>query len=172
MHLFRSMRPPLYNLCLVPSSESANGSTAELWKRVLFTHWKLPFSTVILCLCLYPCVYICPSAPPSPPLPTLALSLSLLRFLSLSLSDAYTNNEVVYIWTKGDEDSVVVAKDGSRLNQYDLLGHDIGKESMSSSTGTLTTYLPLFIVTCSSSTSSIMPYDQGIDTETTPEQRL
>ncbi|XP_064827930.1 gamma-aminobutyric acid receptor subunit alpha-3 isoform X4 [Oncorhynchus masou masou] len=50
-------------------------------------------------------------------------------------SYAYTNNEVVYLWTKGDEGSVVVADDGSRLNQYDLLGHVIGKESMISSTG-------------------------------------
>lgn len=49
--------------------------------------------------------------------------------------DAYTNNEVVYIWTKGDERSVAVAEDGSRLNQYDLLGHVIGKETISSSTG-------------------------------------
>ncbi|XP_036823405.1 gamma-aminobutyric acid receptor subunit alpha-3 isoform X4 [Oncorhynchus mykiss] len=53
-------------------------------------------------------------------------------------SYAYTNNEVVYLWTKGDEGSVVVADDGSRLNQYDLLGHVIGKESMISSTGVTT----------------------------------
>ncbi|KAL0994133.1 hypothetical protein UPYG_G00118130 [Umbra pygmaea] len=61
-------------------------------------------------------------------------------------SYAYTNNEVIYLWTKGDEDSVVVAEDGSRLNQYDLLGHVIGKESMSSSTGeyvVMTTYFHL-----------------------------
>lgn len=54
----------------------------------------------------------------------------------LCLSDAYTNNEVVYIWTADDEKSVSVAPDGSRLNQYDLLGHVIGKETISSSTGT------------------------------------
>lgn len=30
-----------------------------------------------------------------------------------------------------------MAEDGSRLNQYDLLGHVIGKETISSSTGTL-----------------------------------
>ncbi|XP_062868304.1 gamma-aminobutyric acid receptor subunit alpha-3-like [Trichomycterus rosablanca] len=49
-------------------------------------------------------------------------------------SYAYTNNEVVYIWT-ADDMSVAVAPDGSRLNQYDLLGHVIGKETISSSTG-------------------------------------
>lgn len=49
--------------------------------------------------------------------------------------DAYTNNEVIYLWTQGDERSVAVAEDGSRLNQYDLLGHVIGKETISSSTG-------------------------------------
>ncbi|MEQ2300686.1 hypothetical protein AMECASPLE_028297, partial [Ameca splendens] len=47
---------------------------------------------------------------------------------------AYTNNEVIYLWTQGDERSVSVAEDGSRLNQYDLLGHVIGKETISSST--------------------------------------
>ena len=50
--------------------------------------------------------------------------------------DAYTNNEVIYLWTQGDERSVAVAEDGSRLNQYDLLGHVTGKETISSSTGT------------------------------------
>lgn len=52
----------------------------------------------------------------------------------VSFIDAYTNNEVVYIWT-ADDMSVAVAPDGSRLNQYDLLGHVIGKETISSSTG-------------------------------------
>ncbi|XP_027010132.1 gamma-aminobutyric acid receptor subunit alpha-3-like isoform X2 [Tachysurus fulvidraco] len=50
-------------------------------------------------------------------------------------SYAYTNNEVVYIWTADDDRSVSVAPDGSRLNQYDLLGHVIGKETIKSSTG-------------------------------------
>ncbi|CAL1573799.1 unnamed protein product [Knipowitschia caucasica] len=50
-------------------------------------------------------------------------------------SYAYTNNEVIYHWTQGDERSLAVAEDGSRLNQYDLLGHVIGKETISSSTG-------------------------------------
>ncbi|TKS83552.1 Gamma-aminobutyric acid receptor subunit alpha-3 GABA(A) receptor subunit alpha-3 [Collichthys lucidus] len=53
-------------------------------------------------------------------------------------SYAYTNNEVIYLWTQGDERSVSVAEDGSRLNQYDLLGHVIGKETISSSTGVTT----------------------------------
>ncbi|XP_046876849.1 gamma-aminobutyric acid receptor subunit alpha-3-like [Hypomesus transpacificus] len=60
--------------------------------------------------------------------------------------DAYTNNEVIYLWTQGDEKSVAVAEDGSRLNQYDLLGHVIGKETISSSTGeyvVMTTYFHL-----------------------------
>ncbi|KAF3841348.1 hypothetical protein F7725_007210 [Dissostichus mawsoni] len=42
--------------------------------------------------------------------------------------------------------SVAVAEDGSRLNQYDLLGHVIGKETISSSTGeyvVMTTYFHL-----------------------------
>lgn len=55
----------------------------------------------------------------------------------LCCPDAYTNNEVIYLWTQGDERSVSVAEDGSRLNQYDLLGHVIGKETISSSTGRL-----------------------------------
>ncbi|KAL7853540.1 hypothetical protein AOLI_G00203840 [Acnodon oligacanthus] len=61
-------------------------------------------------------------------------------------SYAYTNNEVVYIWTADDEKSVSVAPDGSRLNQYDLLGHVIGKETIKSSTGeyvVMTTYFHL-----------------------------
>ncbi|MBN3323628.1 GBRA3 protein, partial [Atractosteus spatula] len=52
-------------------------------------------------------------------------------------SYAYTNSEVVYIWTNGVDNSVSVAEDGSRLNQYDLLGHAIGTEVISSSTGPL-----------------------------------
>uniref|UniRef100_A0A3Q3JPG9 Gamma-aminobutyric acid (GABA) A receptor, alpha 3 n=1 Tax=Monopterus albus TaxID=43700 RepID=A0A3Q3JPG9_MONAL len=61
-------------------------------------------------------------------------------------SYAYTNNEVIYLWTQGDERSVAVAEDGSRLNQYDLLGHVIGKETIRSSTGeyvVMTTYFHL-----------------------------
>ncbi|MEQ2213473.1 Gamma-aminobutyric acid receptor subunit alpha-3 [Xenoophorus captivus] len=67
-------------------------------------------------------------------------------FYSCYDPDAYTNNEVIYLWTQGDERSVSVAEDGSRLNQYDLLGHVIGKETISSSTGeyvVMTTYFHL-----------------------------
>ncbi|XP_061904113.1 gamma-aminobutyric acid receptor subunit alpha-3 isoform X1 [Entelurus aequoreus] len=61
-------------------------------------------------------------------------------------SYAYTNNEVIYLWTKGAERPVTVADDGSRLNQYDLLDHVIGKETIRSSTGeyvVMTTYFHL-----------------------------
>lgn len=50
-------------------------------------------------------------------------------------ADAYTTSEVTYIWTYNASDSVQVAPDGSRLNQYDLLGQSIGKETIKSSTG-------------------------------------
>ncbi|KAK1167332.1 gamma-aminobutyric acid receptor subunit alpha-3 [Acipenser oxyrinchus oxyrinchus] len=61
-------------------------------------------------------------------------------------SYAYTNSEVVYIWTLGHDKSVVVAEDGSRLNQYDLLGHAVSTEVIRSSTGeyiVMTTYFHL-----------------------------
>ncbi|XP_063042207.1 gamma-aminobutyric acid receptor subunit alpha-2-like [Engraulis encrasicolus] len=50
-------------------------------------------------------------------------------------SYAYTNDEVTYMWNRGHISSVSVAPDGSRLNQYDLLGHVIGDDIISSSTG-------------------------------------
>uniref|UniRef100_A0A8I3W0C2 Gamma-aminobutyric acid receptor subunit alpha-2 n=1 Tax=Callithrix jacchus TaxID=9483 RepID=A0A8I3W0C2_CALJA len=53
-------------------------------------------------------------------------------------SYAYTTSEVTYIWTYNASDSVQVAPDGSRLNQYDLLGQSIGKETIKSSTGVTT----------------------------------
>uniref|UniRef100_A0A5F8GPY4 Gamma-aminobutyric acid receptor subunit alpha-2 n=1 Tax=Monodelphis domestica TaxID=13616 RepID=A0A5F8GPY4_MONDO len=53
-------------------------------------------------------------------------------------SYAYTTSEVTYIWTYNASDSVQVAPDGSRLNQYDLLGQTIGKETIKSSTGEYT----------------------------------
>lgn len=53
---------------------------------------------------------------------------------------------MIYLWTQGDERSVAVAEDGSRLNQYDLLGHVIGKETISSSTGTQNATLDISIV--------------------------
>ncbi|XP_055499382.1 gamma-aminobutyric acid receptor subunit alpha-3-like isoform X2 [Leucoraja erinacea] len=50
-------------------------------------------------------------------------------------SYAYTNSEVMYVWTHGQANSVVVAEDGSRLNQYDLLGQTVGTEVIRSNTG-------------------------------------
>uniref|UniRef100_A0A4W3JGC3 Gamma-aminobutyric acid type A receptor subunit alpha5 n=1 Tax=Callorhinchus milii TaxID=7868 RepID=A0A4W3JGC3_CALMI len=50
-------------------------------------------------------------------------------------SYAYPKSEVVYKWTHGGTSSVEVAEDGSRLNQYDLLGHTMGTEIIRSSTG-------------------------------------
>ncbi|KAJ6653549.1 hypothetical protein lerEdw1_009129 [Lerista edwardsae] len=58
-------------------------------------------------------------------------------------SYAYTKTEVIYTWTLG---KVEVAEGGSRLNQYDLLGHNVGRDSIDSSTGTyivMTTYFHL-----------------------------
>ncbi|KAK5891148.1 hypothetical protein CgunFtcFv8_018431 [Champsocephalus gunnari] len=41
-------------------------------------------------------------------------------------SYAYPVSEVVYTWTQGAAESVVVAEDGSRLNQYHLIGQTAG----------------------------------------------
>uniref|UniRef100_G3WKM0 Neurotransmitter-gated ion-channel transmembrane domain-containing protein n=1 Tax=Sarcophilus harrisii TaxID=9305 RepID=G3WKM0_SARHA len=63
-----------------------------------------------------------------------------------SFPDAYTKAEVIYSWTLGKNKSVEVAQDGSRLNQYDLLGHVVGTEIIRSSTGeyvVMTTYFHL-----------------------------
>lgn len=57
--------------------------------------------------------------------------------LFLSLLDAYTRAEVVYVWTRGAAQSVVVAEDGSRLNQYDLMGQTVDSGVVQSSTGQL-----------------------------------
>ncbi|KAB1257013.1 Gamma-aminobutyric acid receptor subunit alpha-5 [Camelus dromedarius] len=53
-------------------------------------------------------------------------------------TDAYPNSEVVYVWTNGTTKSVVVAEDGSRLNQYHLMGQTVGTENISTSTGEYT----------------------------------
>lgn len=53
-------------------------------------------------------------------------------------SYAYTLTEVTYVWTRNATLSVEVAPDGSRLNQYDLMGQTVGKESITSSTGEYT----------------------------------
>ncbi|XP_007423406.2 gamma-aminobutyric acid receptor subunit alpha-2, partial [Python bivittatus] len=53
-------------------------------------------------------------------------------------SYAYTTAEVTYKWTFNASNSVEVASDSSRLNQYDLLGQTIGQETAKSSTGEYT----------------------------------
>lgn len=58
-----------------------------------------------------------------------------ISVFALSASDAYTKTEVTYIWTRNASQSVDVAADGSRLNQYDLVGQTVGKETIKSSTG-------------------------------------
>ncbi|MEQ2246426.1 Gamma-aminobutyric acid receptor subunit alpha-2 [Ilyodon furcidens] len=57
-------------------------------------------------------------------------------------SYAYTNTEVTYMWTRNASQSVDVADDGSRLNQYDLVGQTVGKETIKSSTGELQSPAP------------------------------
>lgn len=39
------------------------------------------------------------------------------------------------MWTRGAAQSVVVAEDGSRLNQYDLMGQHVDSGVVQSSTG-------------------------------------
>ncbi|XP_050190148.1 gamma-aminobutyric acid receptor subunit alpha-5 isoform X1 [Myiozetetes cayanensis] len=53
-------------------------------------------------------------------------------------SYAYPNSEVIYVWTNSTTTSVVVAEDGSRLNQYHLMGQTVGTENISTSTGEYT----------------------------------
>lgn len=59
-----------------------------------------------------------------------------------SPSDAYTRAEVVYEWTREPARSVVVAEDGSRLNQYDLLGQTVDSGIVQSSTGKCQLIIP------------------------------
>ncbi|KAL8190170.1 UNVERIFIED_CONTAM: Gamma-aminobutyric acid receptor subunit alpha-5 [Gekko kuhli] len=54
------------------------------------------------------------------------------------MPNAYPNSEVIYVWTNSSDTSVVVAEDGSRLNQYHLIGHIAGTENISTSTGEYT----------------------------------
>lgn len=51
-------------------------------------------------------------------------------------TDAYPVSEVVYKWTKGAANSVEVAEEGSRLNQYHLIGQTAGTEDIYTSRGT------------------------------------
>uniref|UniRef100_A0A3Q3WFM6 Gamma-aminobutyric acid (GABA) A receptor, alpha 5 n=1 Tax=Mola mola TaxID=94237 RepID=A0A3Q3WFM6_MOLML len=48
-------------------------------------------------------------------------------------SYAYPVSEVVYTWTQGAAKSVVVAEEGSRLNQYHLIGQTAGTEDINTS---------------------------------------
>ncbi|XP_063080271.1 gamma-aminobutyric acid receptor subunit alpha-2-like [Engraulis encrasicolus] len=59
-------------------------------------------------------------------------------------SYAYTTSEVTYVWTRNPADSVQVAPDGSRLNQYDLQGLAVNKETVKSSTGEYTVMMAHF----------------------------
>lgn len=67
--------------------------------------------------------------------PRLGMISCLCHFLPPPHTDAYPNSEVVYVWTNGSTKSVVVAEDGSRLNQYHLMGQTVGTENISTSTG-------------------------------------
>ncbi|XP_064865446.1 gamma-aminobutyric acid receptor subunit alpha-5-like [Oncorhynchus nerka] len=53
-------------------------------------------------------------------------------------SYAYPVSEVVYSWTQGAAKSVVVAEEGSRLNQYHLIGQTAGTEDIYTSRGQYT----------------------------------
>lgn len=55
--------------------------------------------------------------------------------MRLSPVDAYPVSEVVYTWTKEAAKSVVVAEEGSRLNQYHLIGQTAGTEDIYTSRG-------------------------------------
>ncbi|XP_073851390.1 gamma-aminobutyric acid receptor subunit alpha-5 isoform X5 [Macaca fascicularis] len=88
-----------------------------------------------------------------PPVPASGESLTISAECPMQLEDfpmdahacplkfgsyAYPNSEVVYVWTNGSTKSVVVAEDGSRLNQYHLMGQTVGTENISTSTGEYT----------------------------------
>ncbi|XP_058474915.1 gamma-aminobutyric acid receptor subunit alpha-5-like [Solea solea] len=59
-------------------------------------------------------------------------------------SYAYPVSEVVYTWTDGAALSVVVEKDGSRLNQYHLIGQTAGTEDIHTSRGQYTVMMAHF----------------------------
>ncbi|XP_029285113.1 gamma-aminobutyric acid receptor subunit alpha-5 isoform X3 [Cottoperca gobio] len=56
-------------------------------------------------------------------------------------SYAYPVSEVVYTWTQGAAKSVVVAEEGSRLNQYHLIGQTAGTEDIYTSRGEVSFWL-------------------------------
>ncbi|KAK3557710.1 hypothetical protein QTP70_035188, partial [Hemibagrus guttatus] len=59
-------------------------------------------------------------------------------------SYAYPISEVVYKWTQEPKKSVVVAEDGSRLNQYHLIGQTAGTEDINTSRGLYTVMMAHF----------------------------
>ncbi|CAG01381.1 unnamed protein product, partial [Tetraodon nigroviridis] len=59
-------------------------------------------------------------------------------------SYAYPVSEVVYTWTKEAAKSVVVAEEGSRLNQYHLIGQTAGTEDIYTSRGQYTVMMAHF----------------------------
>ncbi|XP_013885707.1 gamma-aminobutyric acid receptor subunit alpha-5, partial [Austrofundulus limnaeus] len=59
-------------------------------------------------------------------------------------SYAYPVSEVVYEWTQEAAKSVVVAEDGSRLNQYHLIGQTAGTENIFTSRGEYTVMMAHF----------------------------
>ncbi|KAG7276407.1 hypothetical protein CRUP_002861 [Coryphaenoides rupestris] len=61
-----------------------------------------------------------------------------------ALLNAYPVSEVVYTWTQGAAKSVVVAEDGSRLNQYHLIGQTAGTEDINTSRGQYTVMMAHF----------------------------
>lgn len=67
--------------------------------------------------------------------PKTIISVLTIQTTFIAFADAYTRFEVNYNWTYGPAKSVEVAEDGSRLNQYDLLGQTVGEELIRSSTG-------------------------------------
>lgn len=65
------------------------------------------------------------------------LARAKLKIVNLALIDAYPVSEVVYTWTQEAAKSVVVAEEGSRLNQYHLIGQTAGTEDIYTSRGTV-----------------------------------
>ncbi|KAJ8351789.1 hypothetical protein SKAU_G00232650 [Synaphobranchus kaupii] len=59
-------------------------------------------------------------------------------------SYAYPISEVIYTWMTGAAKSVVVAEDGSRLNQYHLIGQTAGTEDIHTSRGQYTVMMAHF----------------------------
>uniref|UniRef100_UPI00358E969F gamma-aminobutyric acid receptor subunit alpha-2-like n=1 Tax=Myxine glutinosa TaxID=7769 RepID=UPI00358E969F len=61
-------------------------------------------------------------------------------------SYAYTASEVRYVWKREESPSVDVAEDGSRLNQYDLIGRKTHSDTVHSSTGEYTVMTTHFLL--------------------------